>query len=933
MPSPLVGTKLVVPPLRNTFVPRPRVGSRLGHHSRLVVVSAPAGFGKTTALAAWVTHARSTGRSVAWVSCEAGEQQASAFWTYVLTSIGQVEPQVGGGALALVGSGQGSVDAAITLLLNDLAALPHELDLVLDDYHLAESHEVAQSMRSVLDHLPPQVRVLIGTRVDPNLPLAGLRARGELHEVRARDLRFTLEEVTTYLRDTGRLTLAAEDVAVLEQRTEGWIAALQLAALSMEGRDDPGAFVAGFAGDDRYIVDYLVDEVLSRQSVDVRDFLLRTSVLDRLSGALCDAVTGGSGGRQMLESLERANLFVVPLDDTRQWYRYHHLFADVLQTHLREELPGEVATLHRRASDWYDTAGEAEPAVLHAIAAGDVGRAAELVELAIPHERRERREATVVGWLDLIPQDVVRQRPVLAMGFVSGLMAGNDFATVPARLDEVERVLASGAATTVADAVEMARLPAAIQLYRGALALVAGDREATHRHAALAVERAQADDDVTRASAAALSALAHWGAGDLEAAHRGYAVSSEGLERAGHLSDVLGCTITLAEIRLAQGRLGEATAAYQRALGLAERQPQVLRGTADMHVGLSQLALARGDLSLATHHLEAAGSLGEGAGLPQHPYRSRVAAAGILEAHGDLAGAALRLAEAEQVYVGDFNPDVRPVAAQRARVLLAAGRLADAVAWAGLRGLSPDDEVTYLREYEHLVLARVLLAQASVDGSPERAAARGLLERLLRAAEVGQRVGSEIEVRVVQASALATDDPYAASSTLARALTLGEPEGQVWVFAREGQALVPPLRAVLRERPTWDYARGVLAAAGGDPGSHGDTTATRVTPVGVVPAGVASDRVAHPGAGQDGGDARQGVVSRGRLVEPLSRRERDILRLLATDLSGPEIARELVVSLNTVRTHTRNVYAKLGVSNRRAAVRRAGELGLLSGRR
>jgi LuxR family maltose regulon positive regulatory protein len=925
MPSPLVGTKLFVPPLRDTFVPRPRVGTRLDHRAKLVVVSAPAGFGKTTALAAWVTDARARGHRVAWVSCEAGEQHAPTFWAYVVTSLRQVEPQVGGAALALVESTRGSVDAAITLLLNDLAALPHELDLVLDDYHLADSPEVAEGMRYLLDHLPPPVRVLVGTRVDPDLPLARLRGRGELHEVRAGDLRFTPEEATAYLRDARRLELAPDDLAALEQRTEGWIAALQLAALSMEGREDPGGFIAGFAGDDRYVVDYLVDEVLSRQPEEVRDFLLRTSLLDRLSGPLCDAVTLGSGGRARLDSLERANLFVAPLDATRQWYRYHQLFADVLQTHLRDELSGEVATLHRRASDWYAAAGEPEPAVRHAIAAGDVDRAAELVELAIPHERRRRRESTVVGWLDLIPPDLVRQRPVLAMGFVSGLMAGNDFATVPARLDDVERVLAEGRATTVADDAELARVPAAIQLYRAALALVAGDREATHRHAALAVDRAPAEDEVTRASAAALSGLAHWAAGDLEAAHRGYTASSEGLERAGHLSDVLGCTITLAEIRQAQGRLGEATATYQRSLDLAHRQPEVLRGTADLHVGLSQLALERGDVDLAGHHLDAARALGEGAGLPQHPYRSRVAEAVILEARGDLAGAAERLAQAEQVYVGDFNPDVRPVAAQRARVLVAAGRLEEAVAWAERTGLSPGDEVSYLREHDHLSLARVLVAQGSADGSPERSvAARHLLVRLLRAAEEGRRVGSEIEVRVVQALALAADDPYAASSTLSRALSLAEREGYVWAFARERQALAPILRAVLGERPSWDYARRVLDAAEGGLGSGvGSGLGSVPGPASAPgePVGVALPQQAgHDGAPGD------------RLVEALSRRERDILRLLASDLSGPEIARELVVSLNTVRTHTSHVYAKLGVTNRRAAVRRAGELGLLSER-
>jgi LuxR family maltose regulon positive regulatory protein len=482
-------------------------------------------------------------------------------------------------------------------------------------------------------------------------------------------------------------------------------------------------------------------------------------------------------------------------------------------------------------------------------------------------------------------------------------MASNEYETVPELLDELELLLADHSAVTVVDDAELARVPAGIELYRAALAMLAGDTEAIHHHAQLAVDRAPAGDHVTRASAAALSGLADWGAGALESAHRSYTASLEGLERAGHLSDVLGCSITLADIRLAQGRLRDAKATYERALALSAGQPEPLRGHADMLVGLGQVALERGDLDRATRLVDEAMALGEAAGLPQHPYRWRVGLAGIREAEGDLAAAADLLAEAARVYNTDFNPDLRPVPALRARVLLALGRLPEALEWARRSGRSAEDELSYLHECEHLALARVRMAQGAAD----LGRAQELLGRLLVAAQEGDRAGSVVEVLVVQALAHgASGDRYAALSALARALTMAEPEGHEWVFVREGEPMRSLLRQLSAGRPDWAYPDRLLAAS--ESLRHNGTS--RAPQV---------ERAPAPGLG----DAA---------VEPLSRRERDILRLLATDLSGPEIARELVVSLNTVRTHTRNVYAKLGVSSRRAAVRRAGELGLLSGR-
>ena len=898
MASSLVETKLYVPRLRDGQVSRPRLRERLsrGSQSRLTLVSAPAGFGKTTLLTEWLAAAPAEERAVAWLSLDEGDSDSGLFWTYLITALQTAVPDVGASALPLLQSARPPIETVLTTVLNELRTLPYELYVVLDDYHLADGPAIQPGMAFLLDHLPPQVHLAISTRSDPALPLARLRASGDLVELRSLDLRFTPGEVAAYISEAGGFELAESDIETLEARTEGWIAALQLAALSLQGRDDAPGFIAGFAGDDRYIVDYLVEEVLSRQPDQVRTFLLRTSVLDRLSGPLCDAVTEESDGKRTLELLDRTNLFVVPLDDSRRWYRYHHLFADVLQTHLLDERRNELSGLHRRASEWYDQAGEPLPAVRHALSSGDVERAADLVELAIPALRRDRQEATIRGWIDDIPDEVVRRRPVLAIGFVGALMAGNEFDGIAQRLQDVERMLdasAGGADIVVVDPNELARVPGAIAMFRAALALVAGEPAETIRFADQAGRRAPSDDHLTKAAASALAGLARWAIGDLDAAHRGYSAAVDGLRRADHISDVLGCSITLADLRITQGRLSDAQRTYEDALRLASEEPDTLRGTADMYVGLSQIACERNDLAAAAEHLRHARDLGEQNGLPQNPYRTRLAMARPREAMGDLAGALDLLDEAQRVYLGDFSPNVRPIPALRARLLVATGALGEAVDWARQQGLSADDDLSYLRECEHITLARILLARHQAESSESALRdASGLLDRLATAAESGGRTGSLLEILVLQAFARReSDDEPGALAILERALTLAEPEGYVRVFVGEGAPMRSLLGGVARRHDDWAYVQRLLAT---------DEPPDQSSPT------------------------RQG------LVEPLSERELEVLRLLATDLNGPDIARELVVSLNTLRTHTKHIYAKLGVNSRRAAVRQAHELDLLT---
>ena len=905
MTSSLLDTKLYAPRRREGLVSRPLLTDRVrrGTRSKLTLVSAPAGFGKSTLLAEWLAVAPADGSVTAWLSLDLGDNHPVVFWTNLIAALQTVAPTVGAKTLALLDSPGGSVEAALAPLLNHLNALSHDLVLVLDDYHAIDLPEIQAGMAFLLEHLPARVHLVIATRADPTLPLARLRARGELTEVRAIDLRFTPVEASAFLKDVMGLALTPADVVVLEGRTEGWIAAIQLAGLSMQGRDDVAGFIARFAGDDRYIVDYLVEEVLQRQPGPVRAFLLETSILSRLNGRLVDAVTGREGGKAMLEALERQNLLLVPLDDRREWYRYHHLFADVLQARLRDERPEHIATLHRRATEWYEMEGERSEAIRHALAGRNFARAADLVELAMPATGRERQEATLRRWLEALPDELIRTRPVLSDGYAGSILVRGETDGVEARLDDAERWLDSssepetepgGPSMVVVDEDAFRRLPGSVAVHRAGLALLLGDVVGTIAHARRALDLIDEDDHLGQGAASALLGLAHWSNGDLEASSGLYAAAMARLEKAGHLSDTIGLALALADMQIAQGRLTDAMRTYQRGLELATGQGAlVLRGAADMQVGISEIVRERNDLAGALEHLREARDLGDEYGLPQNPYRSLVAAARVRIAEGDLEAALQLLAAAGRLYAGDFSPNVRPVPALRARVWIAQGTLSEALGWARESGLSAADDISYVREFEHITLARLILAQGVRDRSDDRIAkAIDLLERLLAAAEAGGRMGSVIDILVAQALARrGHGDVPGALASLARALELAEPEGYVRVFADEGPAMAALLRLAAQPRDASGYVRRLLAAT--------------VTPAAQAPA-------EQP------------------LIESLSERELDVLRLLESDLGGPAIARELTVSLATVRTHTSNIYAKLGVNNRRAAVRRAAELGLLS---
>ena len=892
MTTPLLTTKLYIPPPRPNLVPRPRLverldeGLRLGN--RLTLISAPAGFGKTTLLSEWVG---SCGRPVAWVSLDKGDEDPARFLSYFVAALQTIEANVGEGMLSAFQAPQPPpIEAILTALINEIAALPDPCALVLDDYHVIKAQPIHDALTFLLDHLPSQMHLIIATRVDPPLPIAHLRGRGQLTELRLTDLRFTHDEAAALLNQVMGLDLSADDVVALASRTEGWIAGLQMAAASMQGQEDVAGFIQAFTGSDRYILDYLIEEVFHRQPSSVQTFLLQTAILNRLTGSLCDAVTGQDDGQATLERLERANLFIVPLDNERRWYRYHRLFADLLRKRLHQAQPDLVPTLHSRASGWYEQNELMAAAIDHALSAGDLERAARLIEQAAEATLMRSEIATFLSWMEMLPDELVRARPLLCVFHAGALLWGGcPLDAIEARLQDAVEADPDGSVTGEVAAI------------RALLAAHQGDVRHSTELSDRALELLPEESLFLRSVVAGSLGLAYLWSGDIVAATRTFDKLARIGQETGNFMLTVMALRRLARLRRMQGQLHEARAFYEQALELAvDRQGRPLPIAGLAMTGLGELWREWNDLEAATRYLtegiELIHQWAETGTLEGYLYLARVR-----QAQGDEDGTREAIQKAQQLALKTDTTEVDDlsVALQQARLWAAQGNLEAALRWVEERGVgrdvgptaleTRDDLLDYhLRKYEYLVLARVLIKQ----DQPDKALA--LLEPLLPRMEQQGQIGMVIEIQVLKALALQAQGNVAQAITaLERALSLAEPGDYVRIFVDEG----PPMAQLLYEAA----ARGIA------PDYTGKLLAA-------FPVSEPASTSQEPPA---------------EMVEPLSERELEVLHFIEEGLSNREIAQKLFLSMSTVKVHTYNIYSKLGVHSRTQAVAKARALGIL----
>ena len=919
MSAPILVTKLFSPATRPELVPRPRLIERLNAciNCKLTLVSAPAGFGKTTLVAEWLQTINNASKShFAWLSLDEGDNDLSRFLTYFIAALNRIDDldKLGEESLSMLQAPQPPpTEAVLTPLINEISAIPNRIIFVLDDYHLIEAQPVHEALGFLLENMPPQIHLVITTREDPLLPLSRLRARGQLTELRATDLRFTITEAAEFLNQTMGLNLSTEDVAALETRTEGWIAGLQLAAISLRGRTDVSTFVTSFTGSHRLVLDYLIEEVLGQQSESIQNFLIRTSILNRLTGSLCDALTGEDTGRQILEALDRANLFIVPLDENRRWYRYHHLFADLLRQRLRQKYPEQISKLHLSASEWYEHESLWSDAIHHAFASENLERVADLIELVWTPMNTSYRSVTWLGWAKILPEDLIRSRPLLSnsCGWASldaGDMEAADhyFRDAEEWLDTAENVNEGPEKPLdnplVLDKEQLRSLSSSIANGRAYLAQARGDVNGTLKYTQQATELLRENEYFERGLSDVLSGFAYWSSGDLETAREAVADAIAKMQMTGRISFIVSFTSYLADILTAQGRLHEAERTYLQLLEIAAGQDKPdIKETAVLHLGLSELYLERGDMEAAAQHLQKGEQFGEQPAFPpwyRHWICAHIRAMG---AEGDYDGILEMLGEAEGLYYRHPIPDVRPLTALIARAQLAQGKMTEVLQWAREQRLSVEDDLSYLREFEHITLARLLIAQFKNERDDTHILeAMALLERLHKAAEEGGRIASVIEILMLKALAFeAQEDISPAMPLLERTLTLAEPEGYFQIFVGEGPPMAHLLYGALSQEIAPDYVQRLLKAFPVE------------EPEEVVPS--------------------QPQGSDSELIEPLSEREIEVLQLIAEGLSNREVGDRLYLTINTVKAHSRTIYSKLGVNNRTQAVAKARSLGILSG--
>jgi len=870
--EPLLATKLHIPPARPKLVARPRLLEHLdqGLSARLILLSAPAGFGKTTLLSTWLAKFPS---SVPWVSLDTGDNDPVAFLNYLIAALRTIEPEVGERARQVLRSPQPpSIESILAMLINELCTLAEDVVAVLDDYHVIDTPAVHDIIAFLLEHLPPPpggMHLVIATRVDPPLPLARLRAHGHLSEIREADLRFTTEEAATFLNQTMGLRLSAEDIAALEARTEGWVAGLQLAGLSLRGlaRGDVTGFIEAFAGSHRYIVDYLVEEVLSRQPDAVQSFLLQTSILDQMSGPLCDALTQRADGQAMLERLENANLFLVPLDEQRRWYRYHHLLADLMRQQLKASEPGLVLELHRRASRWHEQNGDTDQSIQHALAAKDLMRAASLMDESSYAAWLNGEIVKLQGWVKALPESVSLMYPRLGVYYAWA-------AVLTGRYEESGKVLAR-IESAIQDNPVLQVDWLAVQVF---LSRAKGQQARAIELAQKALELSETGNVVSRGLLMLSLTIAYWDVGKIQET---IAAGEKAVRLAEQAENWHARAIMLSFLGLAQAALGNLRLAFQTYQQAVREQPGVPDWTGG---GFAQACLAAlyyewDELDRATEYARAGLEYSQLTGHSEIQMNCHRQLAFIYQAQGDVQRVQEILDQAAQVVRKHHLP--RLWGPEHVQIALAQDDLSGALYWIE----QVQGEYGASIHYPALPLERAKLALVQGD---KTGAAGILAERYQMAAQPGIRY-AQIEIRILQA--LAASDDEQALVYLAEALTMAQSEGYVRIFVDQGKALVPMLRRAAHRGIAPGYVARLLSAMADSSG--------------------ASSSLAQP------------------LIEPLSERETEVLQLLAAGKSNQAIAAELVLSVGTVKAHNSNIYGKLGVRSRTQAVARARELNLL----
>lgn len=901
-PGQRLSTKLYLPPARQTLVERPRLLERLdeGLKGRLTLISAPAGFGKTSIVVAWRQRQETP---LAWLSLDADDNEPARFLDYLIAAIQTVDPRLAQEtALLLQSAPTPSLKAALNSLLYEIHESETDFVLAFDDYHVITEHSIHEALSFLVERLPPHVHVLIASRSDPPFPLARLRAHGELKEVRAAELRFDGAEASVFLNDVMKLGLAPADVRALEERTEGWITGLQLSALSLQGRENKSELVSEFAGDNRFILEYLLEEVLSTQPEHVRDFLLRTSVLSRLSGPLCDALTEGGGGHETLERLERANLFLIPLDNKGQWFRYHHLFADLLRYKLRQRQAGLVAELQTRASQWCEENALHDEAINYALAARQWERALNLIEPASYHMLAFGLFDHLKHWIEAIPEAVLQARPLIFASYVASLLYKSEY-------DKVEKYLQI---METAEPEELRRrLISTVWSSRALTAVARGDVGRAVEFTRKSVETLPPGDVQQHAVIMHAKVRTAGLIGDMKESERVLLEALPVYRQADHfVFEIWGLT-GLGYVRAKQGRLREGAEELQNALRQAKEGWGVFPETLIYpHSFLCGIHREWDDLGTAKTHLEEALTLIQQTGRESYisfvadHLRGLVTMLGMsgetAQAEGLIKSAITRVRK-----YGD-ETTAEQLQALDALVHLRRGDLPYVGRWAETSGLTADDEPSYQSELAHTVLARWLIARGKAGQ------ALPLLARLRRTAEAGSRHRLVVENLVLQALAhRECGDEDAALDALEQALVLAEPESYVRSFTDEGEELSNLLLQTLkRNGKRWSVERpGLLAYVVRLNEKFGPAAPAKKAPA--------------PQTEAEG-------LPWWYVNDPLSERELEVLQHVARGLSNQEIADKLFISAGTAKRHMSNIYQKLDVHNRTQAVERARNFKLLS---